>query len=80
MITARRCVSVAQLSYPTRRTVVSILDSGKLYVMSTIKSGSGEAKVIAISPIGALINMKEMEDVNECKKKKIYYCNHSNNK
>ena len=54
-----RGMSEAQLSYSTRRTIVTIIDSKKLEeVVEAIKSASGGGGIIAISPMDALIHMK----------------------
>jgi hypothetical protein len=60
MVRSGRGMSEAQLSYSTRRTVVTIVDSNKLEeVVETIKSASGGRGVIAISLMAALIHMKD---------------------
>ncbi|MFZ0696266.1 MAG: hypothetical protein WAM88_03910 [Nitrososphaeraceae archaeon] len=55
-------MSEAQLSYSTRRTIVTIIDSKKLEeVVEAIKSASGGGGIIAISPMDALIHMKDVK-------------------
>jgi nitrogen regulatory protein PII len=52
----------AQLSYSTRRTIVTIVDSNKLEeVVEAIKSASGGGGIIAISPMDAIIHMKDVK-------------------
>ena len=53
-----RGMSEARLSYSTRRTIVTIIDSKKLEVVEAIESASGGGGIIAISPMDALIHMK----------------------
>ena len=55
-----RGMSEAELSYSTRQTIVTIVDSDKLEeIINTIKksAGSGGVGIIAISPMDALIHM-----------------------
>jgi len=57
-----RGMSEAQLSYSTTRTIVTIIDSKKLEeVVEAIKSASGGGGIIAISPMDALIHMKDVK-------------------
>ena len=56
-----RGMSEAQLSYSTRRTIVTIIDSKKLEVVEAIKSASGGGGIIAISLMDAPIHMKDVK-------------------